>query len=331
MEEEISLNDRIQVLHEYGLKTNTIYNHLIRQGISIGQSTVYEKVRKLKNGETLERKEYQRENEKLTQEMEEEIIDYFYADHNIGYSLKDVKEQLDLPICKSRLSAVLKNNDIVYKNIEVKPILTDQHKHDRLQFARKYLKQDWKNYLFVDETTFQSHSYQTKVWCAQNNNPKIQVPKYPIKVHAWAGICAEGITDLHLFEGTLDGEYYCTILEKTLIPSCQFLFGKTKWVLVQDNDPKHTCNKVEVFCKANKINILRDWPSSSPDINPIENIWGWIKNKLKQQHITTKEQLLQQIDILWQEIPLDFILHAIQSMPNRLQQVINQNGSHINY
>ncbi|EFN84665.1 Transposable element Tcb1 transposase, partial [Harpegnathos saltator] len=47
----------------------------------------------------------------------------------------------------------------------------------------------------------------------------------------------------------------------------------------KDNDPKHHSRLCSRWKEENGITVLQ-WPSQSPDANPIENIWSAMKHKL---------------------------------------------------
>jgi hypothetical protein len=82
---------------------------------------------------------------------------------------------------------------------------------------------------------------------------------------------------------TMTSERYVQILEDNLIKGHPFLLGKnsmrSKYSFMQDNAGPHRGNIVAKFFTNLKVTKL-DWPAYSPDINPIENVWGYIKGRL---------------------------------------------------
>ena len=87
----------------------------------------------------------------------------------------------------------------------------------------------------------------------------------------------------------------------------------------------------EEFSSEKNIDFL-DWPGNSPDLNPIENLWHVMKNKVADQHPTSIESLTTAIKIVWtQEISPEYCFKLIDSMPRRIAAVIKSRGGPTKY
>lgn len=146
----------------------------------------------------------------------------------------------------------------------------------------------------------------------------------------WGGISMRGVTPLAIINGTVDSLKYQEILEGYLLETMGTLYPKG-FVLQQDNAPCHVSRSTRAWFVERGLKVIEDWPPMSPDLNPIENVWGWMKKKLAPHRRPSLAKWRQMIEKTWSSLDHKFIRDFISSMPRRIEACIEVGGGHTKY
>lgn len=150
-------------------------------------------------------------------------------------------------------------------------------------------------------------------------------------VLVWAGISLDGKTDLHIVNGTMTGRRYIDEVLEPIVRPYAGAIGPD-FILQDDNARPHRARIVDNFLQDEGIERM-DWPSKSPDFNPIEHAWDILGRKAV-AHVTETTTLQQFRVILqeeWQRIGQPQIRRLIQRMRRRCEASIAARGGHTPY
>ena len=204
------------------------------------------------------------------------------------------------------------------------PALSPMHITKRLDWCKKMRGQDWSNVFFTDECSIWMNSGKIHVWTRKGQNINVPTFKHPCKLHIWGGISVMGKTNLAIFSENFNQEIYIKVLNDCLIQEANALYAN-QWVLQEDNSPIHTGRAARAW-KQQLVPQQIDWPSNSPDLNPIENLWAVMKKRLLQKTFKNSNELSEGIIEVWDSFNPTFLQPFCLSMDKRIQLCLKEKG-----
>ncbi len=137
----------------------------------------------------------------------------------------------------------------------------------------------------------------------------------------WAAMSSAGVGPLCFLRSKVNTAVYQEVLEHFMLPAADQLNGDADFIFQQDLAPAHSAKAASTWFKDHCIPVL-NWPANSPDLNPIENLWGIVKRKMRYARPNNAEELKDAIRATWALITPEQCHRLIDSMPRRIAAVI---------
>ena len=165
-----------------------------------------------------------------------------------------------------------------------------------------------------------------KIGEAQNARCLKSSVKFPQSVLVWGAMSSAGVGPLCFIKTRVNAAVYQDILEHFMLSSAHHLNGDADFIFQQDLATAHTAKTTKTWFNDHGITVL-DWPANSPDLNPIENLWGIAKRKMKDMRPNNAKELKAAIEASWSSITPQKCHRLIASTPRRIKAVIHAKGA----
>ncbi len=223
----------------------------------------------------------------------------------------------------------------IFRKRATKPLLNQRQRQKHLTWAvekKNWTVAQWSKVLFSDESKFcisfgtQGHRVWRKSGEAQNPCCLKSSVKFTQSVMIWGAMSSAGVGPLCFLKSTVNAAIYQEILEHFMLPSADKLYGDADFIFQQDLAPAHTAKGTKSWFNDHGVTVL-DWPANSPDLNPIENLWGIVKRKMRDTRPNNADDLKATVKETWASIPPQQCHKLITSMPCRIEAVIKAKGA----
>ncbi|KAG2458226.1 TCB1 transposase, partial [Polypterus senegalus] len=325
----VDLQDRIVSRHKSGI----VYKK-ISASLQVPMSTVASIIHKWKKFETIRTLPRAGRPSKLSDRGRRALVREVTKNPMVTLSeLQRSSVERGEPSRRTTISAAIHQSGLYGRVARRKPLLSKRHMAARLEFAKRHMKdsQNMKSkILWSDETKIEIFGVNARrhVWRKPgsahhqaNTIPTVKHGGGSIKL--WGCFSAARTGRLVRIKGKTTAAMYRDILDENLLQSSLDLRLGRRFIFQQDNDPKHTAKISKEWLQDNSVNVL-EWPSQSPDLNPIEHLWRDLKMAVHRRFPSNLMELERCCKEEWAKLAKDRCAKLVASYSKRLEARIEQ-------
>lgn len=171
---------------------------------------------------------------------------------------------------------------------------------------RKLAKEQNAEIYFGDESSVRSDYHSGTTWAPIGKTPVVKTTAIRHKVSLISAISSKGAMRFMATEGNVTAPVFIEFLKRLIHKATRPVF------LIVDNHSVHRSGEVREFVKNTKGKLwLFYLPPYSPELNPDEHVWNYLKNhKIGRQSVRSGFELTKRVES---------IMRSLQRLPEKVK------------